>query len=588
MLRFTKLLIKVMLYSIIFCGLLFSISLAQTYTGHGVILDETTGLPLPTAQVTGGSVYCVIKDGSGGWVIGGDFTTVGGVARNGLAHLLSDGSLDAGWVANVSGGMSRVYAMAKVLYASEIFVGGNFTAINGTARNNIAKLNLTDGSVQSWYPAGGVDGTVFAIADRNSNAVVGGLFNYGAYSNLIDINSTATWISPMGNPNNAVRALAIMNAGGNFSNAYLYVGGDYTVIFGTPLNRICRIFRDFEMGWGYGGIYGEWYPTGGADGSVRALTLAGEGSPWEFSVIAGGDFTTIGGVPRNRLAALNFFTASVETWDPDVTGGPNASVYAVASTGQIVYAGGDFWTVGGTHRQFLAAISTATGLVTAWDPSPDDVVRAVAVGSVFAGGDFDNMGSPPVPVELSSLTVSCKHREVILNWQTKTEVNTSMFQIERASSSQNWIKVGEVAASGNSNSVKEYSYTDKKLQSGKYSYRLKMVDNDGSYRYSDAVEAEVALPKDYAISQNYPNPFNPSTRIDYQLPFDSKVTLELYGITGEKVASIINSELSAGYYTADINASAMNLASGVYIYRMNAQNPSGQNFVQVRKLMLTK
>ena len=115
-----------------------------------------------------------------------------------------------------------------------------------------------------------------------------------------------------------------------------------------------------------------------------------------------------------------------------------------------------------------------------------------------------------------------------------------------------------------------------------------MIDADGTSEYSNDVETEVSLPKDYAISQNYPNPFNPTTRIDYQLPFDSKVTLELYGITGEKVATILNGELSAGYYTADVNASALNLASGVYIYRMVAQNPSAQNFVQVKKLMLTK
>ena len=164
-----------------------------------------------------------------------------------------------------------------------------------------------------------------------------------------------------------------------------------------------------------------------------------------------------------------------------------------------------------------------------------------------------------------------------------------MFQVERTvQSTQSWVKVGEVAASGNSNSTKSYSYTDKKLNSGKYIYRLKMVDADGTSRYSKEVESEVALPKDYAISQNYPNPFNPTTRIDYQLPFDSKVTLELYGITGERVATILNGELSAGYYTADVNASALNLASGVYIYRMNASNPTGQNFVQVKKLMLMK
>jgi hypothetical protein len=206
-----------------------------------------------------------------------------------------------------------------------------------------------------------------------------------------------------------------------------------------------------------------------------------------------------------------------------------------------------------------------------------------------AVGSLASIPNSPLPIELSSLTAAGQGRDVNLNWSTKTEVNSSKFEVERtAANTQNWIKVGVVTAAGNSNSTKEYSFTDKKLNSGKYIYRLKMVDADGSFKYSDAVEAEVALPKEYAISQNYPNPFNPSTRIDYQLPFDSKVTLELYGITGEKVATILNGELAAGYYTSDINASALNLASGVYIYRMVAQNPSAQNFVQVKKLMLTK
>ena len=198
----------------------------------------------------------------------------------------------------------------------------------------------------------------------------------------------------------------------------------------------------------------------------------------------------------------------------------------------------------------------------------------------------------PLPVELVAFTANLQQRDILLNWKTQTEVNSRLFEIERQnlkdSKAGEWKTIGSVNSAGTSTVLTEYSYTDKKLNSGKYNYRLKIIDNDGTYEYSDAVETEIELPKDFAISQNYPNPFNPTTRIDYQLPFDSKVTLELYGITGERIATLINNELSAGYYTADINASALNLASGVYIYRMSAQNPSGQNFVQVKKLMLTK
>ena len=209
-----------------------------------------------------------------------------------------------------------------------------------------------------------------------------------------------------------------------------------------------------------------------------------------------------------------------------------------------------------------------------------------SINYVMIGGEM------LVPVQLSSLIAIADGRNVKIDWQTKTEVNSSVFQVERAIIKTNiekvWSMVGEVKASGNSNSQKDYSFVDQKLNSGKYTYRLKMIDNIGRAEYSKEVESEIALPKEYAISQNYPNPFNPTTRIDYQLPFDSKVKMELYGITGERVATLINSEIAAGYYTTDVNASELNLASGVYIYRMVAQNPSAQNFVRVKKLMLTK
>jgi len=203
----------------------------------------------------------------------------------------------------------------------------------------------------------------------------------------------------------------------------------------------------------------------------------------------------------------------------------------------------------------------------------------------------DNV-NPTVPVELTTFTADAEGREVKLNWETKTEINTKAFEVERriitTVKTSEWKPVGSVGASGTSTTARKYTLTEKKVNSGKYIYRLKMIDNDGTYEYTKEVEVEVSLPKEYAVSQNYPNPFNPTTRIDYQLPFDSKVTLELYGITGEKVSTLINSELSAGYYTSEVNANALNLASGVYIYRMTAQNRSAQNFVQVKKLMLTK
>jgi hypothetical protein len=114
-----------------------------------------------------------------------------------------------------------------------------------------------------------------------------------------------------------------------------------------------------------------------------------------------------------------------------------------------------------------------------------------------------------------------------------------------------------------------------------------MVDNDGSFNYSSVEAAEVAIPKDFAISQNYPNPFNPSTKIDYQVPVDAKVIMEVYNIAGQKVFELVNQEQSAGYYTVDFGASK--LSSGVYIYRLSASDKAtGNNFSSIKKMMLLK
>ncbi|NTW34131.1 MAG: hypothetical protein HGB12_16185, partial [Bacteroidetes bacterium] len=121
----------------------------------------------------------------------------------------------------------------------------------------------------------------------------------------------------------------------------------------------------------------------------------------------------------------------------------------------------------------------------------------------------------PLPIELTSFSATSSNNNAILKWSTETEVNSSLFEIEKKKiDTEIWQTVASVKASGNSNSPKNYNFIDQKLNSGRYLYRLKMIDNDGSFKYSDVVEAEVGLPKDFTVSQNYPNPFNPTTSID--------------------------------------------------------------------------
>jgi hypothetical protein len=200
----------------------------------------------------------------------------------------------------------------------------------------------------------------------------------------------------------------------------------------------------------------------------------------------------------------------------------------------------------------------------------------------------------PLPVQLSSFTASTKGRDVILNWTTATEVNTAGFEIERKLVSQEkaqakWENVGFVRGNGNSNRPVEYTFTDMKLNTGKYAYRLKMVDNDGSYEYSNEVVVEIGKPDVTKIEQNYPNTFNPATKIEYQLANPSKVVIEVYNITGQKITELVNDEQVEGYYSLVFDASKYGLASGIYFYRMIAMDRvTGKNVVMTKKMLYLK
>ena len=152
--------------------------------------------------------------------------------------------------------------------------------------------------------------------------------------------------------------------------------------------------------------------------------------------------------------------------------------------------------------------------------------------------------------------------DVILSWRTETEVNNYGFEVQRAVISNgvrknlSWENIGFVNGYGNSNSPKEYIFTDSEINSGKYSYRLKQIDNDGSFEYSKVIEIDIGFPTDFVLSQNYPNPFNPLTVIGYKLPFASLVTLKLYDVLGSEVATLVNTEQPAGNYEVIFDASS--------------------------------
>ena len=199
-----------------------------------------------------------------------------------------------------------------------------------------------------------------------------------------------------------------------------------------------------------------------------------------------------------------------------------------------------------------------------------------------------------LPVELTSFKASVDNGIVELSWQTATEVNNYGFEIQRkkAKGKSSWKKIGFVEGAGNSNSPKEYYFTDKALQSGKFYYRLKQIDIDGDFNYSSVVEVNIKVPVKFVLDQNYPNPFGEktaagvlSTKIKYSIPANALVTLRVFDVLGRKVATLVNSRKTTGMYQAEFRAA--NLPSGTYFYRLTAKGKFGM-FSETKKMIYLK
>lgn len=191
-----------------------------------------------------------------------------------------------------------------------------------------------------------------------------------------------------------------------------------------------------------------------------------------------------------------------------------------------------------------------------------------------------------VPVELTSFSAVGTKNGVQLNWETATEINNQRFEIERSNDSQNFTIVGFVNGKGTTTEKSSYSFIDKGVSEGKYYYRLKQVDYNGAYEYSEVIEVEFSVPQVFSLAQNYPNPFNPATTLSFGLPVESNITLSVYNSLGELVKVVAQGTLQAG--THNMNFEAVDLPSGIYLYTLNAKGSDGVEFTQTAKMLLLK
>ena len=341
-------------------------------TGGGAPIDSATGIaaasfPRVTAVGVPATVNCVVPDGARGWYLGGRFSSVGGLPRSNLAHVLANNTV-SDWNPIANGAVRCMALSGSILYA-----GGDFTSVGGQGRNRIAALDVTTGKASSWNP--NADGNVEALAVRGSTVYAGGDFTsiggQGAFR-IVGLDATtgliaAGWDWFNVGANGYVAALAV-------SGNTVYAGGGFSLIGGQARNGAAALVATT-------GHASAWNPNVNL-GPVNSIAPSGS------VVYLGGQFTQLGGHSRRSIAAVDTTTGLDTGWNPNPN--LNSAVDAVAVSGGTVYAGGDFTTIGGQTRYRIAALDPGTGLATAWNPVASSTVRALAPagGVVFAGGDF--------------------------------------------------------------------------------------------------------------------------------------------------------------------------------------------------------
>ena len=243
------------------------------------------------------------------------------------------------------------------------------------------------------------------------------------------------------------------------------------------------------------------------------------------------------------------------------------------------------WAVGGANSQGLVYYTSDGG--TNWIqqniPSTEFLYRVFFVDENhgWASGHLGTILSTvnPVPVELTSFTATSNDNDVTLLWKTATETNNSGFEVQRKQTE--WKRIGFVNGKGTSTEENSYSFVDENLTAGRYQYRLKQIDFDGSYEYLETVNVQVQSPTEYTLSQNFPNPFNPSTTISYSIPSSGFVNLRIFNSIGQVVKTLVNENKTEG--THEVIFDADDLTSGIYYYRIEVGK-----FSSVKKMTLLK
>ncbi len=535
--------------------------------------------------------YAVEETNDGGYIIAGYTRSYGTEAGRNLWLFRTDNMGNLIWNKTFGGDGDDEAAAVKQTNDGG-FIAAGYSVVSGSAKDVfVVKTDSLGNHVWSRTFGGSSDEEAYALEVLPDGGCLIGCAtsSYGAGSRdgwLIRINSTGNtvWTKTIGGlSTDGIRGLQLTNdnyfiitgwtasdGAGILGNAWLVKTDSLgNIIFnknfgGNDADRGLSVQQTSDDGYvltGYTASTGAglddlfFIKTDAAGNQVWAKTLGGTGRDYGNAVkqtpdggylLAG--YTLSYGAGGDDLWVIKTDSSGNLTWQKTYGGIASDVAYSMDLTSD-----GGYVIVGHT-------LSSGAGVHDAW------LLRTV---------------TQVIPVELSSFYAKASGNEVTLQWTTETEVNNYGFEIQRSTNKSDFTYAGFTAGKGTTSDRQEYVFIDKITESAKVYYRLKQIDIDGSYDYSDIIEVELKPAETFLLEQNYPNPFNPSTRISFNLPFTSSVKLRIYDVSGKEIAVPVNEVKQAGSYNIKFDAGS--LPSGVYLYKLEAGS-----FSESKKMLLMK